>query len=77
MNGTISVANRPILMPKRLRKIVIAVAAAAALLWICIVYVDSAIGVMGMSFQIFAFAAGLVILLQKKPSGRLTFGNLG
>jgi hypothetical protein len=77
MNGTNLVTDCLILMPKQLRKIVI-VAAAAALLWgYCIVYVDPAIGVVGMSFQIFAFAAGLVILLQKKPSGRLTLGNLG
>jgi len=71
-------ANRLILIPRRLRKIAIVVAAAAALLWgYCIVYADPAIAVMGMSFQIFTFAAGLVILLQKKPSGRLTLGNLG
>ena len=65
MSETDLVTNCLILMPQQLRKIGI-VAAAAALLWgYCIVCADPAIGVMGMSFQIFAFAAGLVILLQK------------
>jgi hypothetical protein len=74
----------PSLLPlarKQFNRKNILVIVATFLLWAyCIVAIDPSIGLSclgGMSFQLFAFVIGWLILMQKDPSGRLTFGNLG
>ena len=74
-------ANLLPLTRRQFRQKIILVIVATFLLWgYCVVAIDSSIGLsclVGMSFQLFAFAIGWLILMQKDPSGRLTFGNLG
>lgn len=74
-------ANLLRLTRRQFRQKIILVIVATFLLWgYCVVAIDPSIGLsclVGMSFQLFAFAIGWLILMQKDPSGRLTFGNLG
>lgn len=74
-------ANLLPLTRRQFRQKIILVIVATFLLWgYCVVAIDPSIGLsclVGMSFQLFAFAIGWLILMQKDPSGRLTFGNLG